>query len=85
MSKRLQVLMDERELREIERLARGERVTVSEWARQALRVAAGRRPRGDARRKIEVVRAAARQAFPAGDIAQMLEEIERGYGVQRDP
>lgn len=79
MSKRLQVLLDEREFREIQRVARAQRVTVAEWVRQALRAAARREPVGNAGKKLDVVRAAARHAFPSGDIARMLAEIERGY------
>ncbi len=79
MSKRLQVLLDERELREIQRLAQGQRMTVAEWVRQALRAARRRAPLGDAGKKIEVLRAAARHSFPTADIDQMLAEVERGY------
>ena len=79
MAKRLQVLLDEPELREIKRIARARRLTVAEWVRQALRVARRREPLGDAGRKLERVRAAARHSFPAGDIGRMLAEIERGY------
>ena len=39
MSKRLQVLLDEPEWREIQKAARAERKTVAEWVRQALRTA----------------------------------------------
>ena len=59
MSKRLQVLLEERELKEIQRIARGQRTTVAEWVRQALRNARQREPLGDTGRKLEVVRAAA--------------------------
>ncbi|MGH7308618.1 MAG: antitoxin [Candidatus Rokuibacteriota bacterium] len=79
MSKRLQVLLEEREFREIQRIARGRRMTVAEWVRQALRMASRQEPLGDAGKKLEVVRAAARHAFPTGDIDQVLEEVERGY------
>lgn len=79
MSKRLQVLLDEAELREIRRLARAQRMTVAEWVRQALRSARRRQPLGDAARKLATVRAAARHQFPTGDIEQVLDEIERGY------
>ena len=79
MSKRLQVLLDEAELREIRMAARSRKMTVAEWVRQALSAARRRQPKGDARKKIEVVRAAARHAFPAGEVGQMLAEIERGY------
>jgi predicted 2-oxoglutarate/Fe(II)-dependent dioxygenase YbiX len=79
MSKRLQVLLDDAELREIQRMARAQRMTVAEWVRQALRAARRREPLGDVDKKIAVVRAAARHAFPTGDIEQILSEIEWGY------
>jgi len=79
MSKRLQVLLEEREFREIRRIAQGQHMTVAEWVRQALRTASRRAPLGDAGKKLEVVRAATRHAFPTGEIGQMLTEIERGY------
>jgi hypothetical protein len=79
MSKRLQVLLDEAEWREIQRAARAQRMTVAEWVRGALRTARRREPLGDAAKKLDVVRAAARHGFPSGDIQQMLAEVERGY------
>ena len=79
MSKRLQVILDDRELLEIQRAAGRERLTTAEWVRQALRAARRAAPRTDARKKLEVVRAAVLHAFPTGDIDQMLREIERGY------
>jgi hypothetical protein len=79
MIKRLQVLLDDAELREIQRAARARRMTVAEWVRQVLRVARRQESGGDTGTKIAVVRAAARHAFPSGDIQQVLGEIERGY------
>jgi hypothetical protein len=79
MSKRLQVLLEEPELREIQRLARRQRMTVAEWVRQALRAARRSVPRSDAGKKLQVVRAAAEHSFPTADIDEMLHQIERGY------
>lgn len=79
MSKRLQVLLEESELRDIQRLARRERMTVAEWVRQALRTARRSVPRTDSGKKLQVVRAAARHSFPTAEIDEMLEQIERGY------
>lgn len=79
MSKRLQVLLDEAEWRDVQRAARAKRMTTAEWVRQALRAARTREPRGDTGKKLDVIRAAARHQFPAADITQMLDEIERGY------
>ena len=79
MSKRLQVLLDEREWREVQRAARASHATVAEWVRQALRAARARTPGSGAARKLDTIRAAARHTFPTADIDRMLEEIERGY------
>ena len=70
--------MDEVEWREIQRAARAQRMTVAEWVRGALRAARRREPLGDAGKKLDSVRAAARHTFPTADIQQMLAEIERG-------
>ena len=79
MSKRLQVLLEESEFAEIRRAARLSRMTVADWVRQALRRARKEEPMTDAKRKVAVVREAARGAYPTADINQMLSEIERGY------
>lgn len=79
MTKRLQVLLDEPEWREVQRAARARHTTVAEWVRQALRAARRREPLGEAGRKLDAVRAAARHSYPVADIGQMLAEIERGY------
>jgi hypothetical protein len=84
VSKRLQIVVDEAELAEIRRSARRQRMTVSEWVRQVLWTARREEPRGNAARKLEVIRAAARNEFPTADIDQMLSEIERGY-LSPDP
>lgn len=79
MSKRLQVLLEEPELREIKQIARRQRMTVAEWVRQALRAARRSEPLTDSKKKLAVVRAAAKHGFPVGEIEQMLAEIEKGY------
>ena len=79
MAKRLQVLVEEDELREIRQVARGQRMSVAEWVRAAMRDARRREPGAPPERKLAVVRAAAKHRFPAGDVEQMLAEIERGY------
>ena len=79
MSKRLQVLLPDRELAEIQQSARREQMTTAEWVRQALRAARRAKSGVAPRKKLEVIRAAARHTFPSPDIEQMLTEIERGY------
>jgi len=84
VSKRLQVLLDETEWRELRRVARARRMTVAAWVRETLRAARRREPLGDASRKIAAVRAATRHAFPTADIDTMLGEIEQGYQGRPD-
>ncbi len=85
MSKRLQVLLGEAELHDLQEAARQEGLPVSEWVRRALRDARRRQPRGDLEQKLRVVRTAARAGFPTADIEEMLADIERGYGVGPPP
>ena len=82
--KRLQVLMDADELREIQRSARRERVTTAEWVRQRLREARERQARPDIAAKLAAIQAAYRHQGPTADIEHMLSEIERGY-LTTDP
>ncbi len=79
MSKRLQVLIPDAEMSDIQRSAKRDRLTVGEWVRRALREARARRPVIDPETKLKAVRRGAKYAFPAADLQQMLSEIERGY------
>ena len=83
MSKRLQVILDDEEMRAIQGIATRHNTTVAEWVRQTLRAARHQEPRLDSERKLKVVRAAIRHKFPSADIDQMLAEIEHGY-IGRD-
>jgi hypothetical protein len=79
MSKRLQVLLDEAELREIQRLARRKQLTVADWVRQALRAARHAEVTRQPGRKLDAIRQAARHQYPTADVEEMLREIQRGY------
>jgi hypothetical protein len=79
MSKRLQVLLPDREMSDIQRLAKRESLTVGEWVRRVLREARASRPLTDPETKLGAVRRAVKYSFPTADIGQMLSEIERGY------
>ena len=79
MSKRLQVLLPDSEMSDIQRLAKRERLTVGEWVRRTLREARACRPVADPETKLKAVRRGAKYSFPTADIEQMLSEIERGY------
>lgn len=81
MTKRLQVLLDDVELRTIQRLARRDKLTTAEWVRRRLREGAAAGSRPDTASKLAAIHAAYRHASdaPSPEIDQMLEEIEQGY------
>lgn len=79
MSKRLQVLLEERELADIRRAARRQRVSVSEWVRSTLRQAHIDEAGPTSAEKRRAVREATKYSFPTGSIDEMLADIERGY------
>ena len=79
MSKRLQVIVDDSEYRDLQRVARRHKLTVSEWVRRAIRELALREPVQSPDRKLGMVREAARGSYPTADIEDMLKDIERGY------
>lgn len=79
MSKRLQVLLPDSEMLDIQRLAKRESLTVGEWVRRTLRDARANRPAIAPETKLKAVRRGAKYSFPTAEIEQMLSEIERGY------
>ena len=79
MSKRLQVLLPDQEMTDIQRLARRVRLTVGDWVRRPLREARAQKPVNDSEAKLKAVRRGAELSFPSADIEQMLSEIERRY------
>jgi len=81
MAKRLQVILKDPEYREIQRVARSRHMSIAEWVRQALESARRQEPTGSMGKKLESIRMAAQHEFPAGDIKDMLAEIEAGYGT----
>jgi hypothetical protein len=79
MSKRLQVVVRDEDLKRYERAADAGGVTLSEWVRQALRVAERERSSGDMEAKLALIRKAASCNFPAEpDIDTLLAEMEAG-------
>jgi hypothetical protein len=83
VAKRLQVILQDPEYREIQRAARSRQMSLAEWVRQALVRARRLEPVGDVGKKLEIVRAAAKHEFPTGDIDTMLAQIEQGYLADR--
>jgi len=79
MAKRLQVILQDPDYRDIQRMARSRHMSIAEWVRQALELARRREPVHDTAKKLAVVRAAVQHNGPTADIQVMLAEIERGY------
>jgi hypothetical protein len=80
MAKRLQVILQDPDYREIQRAARTRRMSIAQWVREALTQARRKEGSGDVEKKIAALRAATKYEFPVGDIESMLAEIEQGYG-----
>jgi hypothetical protein len=64
MSKRLQVILQDPEYREIQRMARSRGMSIAEWVRQALHFARRREPAGSVNKKLEAIRKAVRHNYP---------------------
>ena len=84
MTKRLQVLFEDDELRDIQRLARQRRMTTAEWVRRSLRAAREAESGADVGQKLAAGRTGAAFAFPVAGVDKMLDEIERGYHSEPD-
>jgi hypothetical protein len=94
MSKRLQVVVGDDDLERYTRTADAVGLTLSEWARQALRAAEREQSSGDVEAKLALIRKAAsnRTGGREVDIETMLAEteaarladIEAGMGVGED-
>jgi hypothetical protein len=79
MAKRLQVILQDPEYREIQRAARSQHMSLAEWVRRALQSARRQEPEGSSTRKLEVIRLAVQHEYPTADIDRMLDQIEAGY------
>jgi len=81
VTKRLQVLLDDAELRTIQRIAKRDKLTTAEWVRRRLREGAAASSRPDTAGRLGAIHAAYRHqsSAPAPDIEQVLDEIELGY------
>jgi hypothetical protein len=81
VSKRLQVVLPDEEYRAIASAARRRGQPISRLVRDSLRRSLAEEAEPDPDRRIAAVLRFARFAGPTGDIAELLEEIERGRGL----
>lgn len=79
MTKRLQVLLDDQELAQVQEAAQRDQMTTADWVRRSLRGWLDQDRPSSAADKLEAIAVAARYSFPVADIDQMLAEIESGY------
>jgi hypothetical protein len=81
MSKRLQVLLADEEMSDIQILAQREHLTVGEWVRRTLREARTHKSVKDPEAKLKALQRLVEYSppVPEVDIDQMLREIEQGY------
>jgi hypothetical protein len=79
MAKRLQVILQDPEYREIQRSARSQHMSLAEWVRRALTYARRQEPEVTGTKKLESIRRAVQHEYPTADVDQMLTEIEAGY------
>ena len=82
MSKRLQIIVPDEEAERLRQCAEREGMTLSEWARRALKRAqrsqSGPTPEG----KLSALDKALRCGHPTAPIDEMLKEIERGRDLR---
>ncbi len=84
MSKRLQVLLSDKEYARVQRLAKRRKQTLGGFVREILRNATPPRTEEDASEKLKVIEKAANYSFPVGDLDVLLAEIESGYSESFD-
>lgn len=82
MSTRLQVVMSEAEVASLRQVAGRAGLTVSEWARRALRAARNAQSVPSPASKLEALERALGCNHPTGDIDEMLADIERGRDLR---
>lgn len=85
MTKRLQIVLDDDELAEFQRVAMRRRMTTAEWVLQSLRAAREAEARAVVGQKLAAVRRAAAYGFPTAEIATMLNEIEQSTASPGTP
>lgn len=79
MSKRLQVLVTDEEMRLVKEMAAASHVSSGQWVRQLIRQATERRSPKTYEERMRLTLEAAKFNLPTCDIDQMNREIEEGY------
>ena len=82
MSIRLQIIVPEEEAEQLRRCAEREGLSLSEWARRALRHARRNQRGPTPARKLKALDRALGCGHPTGDMDSVLADIERGRGLR---
>lgn len=82
VSKRLQVVLSEKELDALRVAAKRQGLTLSEWARGVLRRARERQLGPSPETKLEALDRALQCGHPTADIEQMLDDIDEGRDLR---
>ena len=82
MSKKLQITMSEKELEALCKSARKEGLTLSEWARKALKQAQQSQGGPTQEQKLTALDHALKCEHPTADIRDILGCVERGRGLR---
>lgn len=82
MSKRLQIVVSEDEAKRLRQCALREGLTVSEWARRALRRAELQQSGPTPEQKVRAIDRALTCNHPTGEIDEVLAEIEQGRDLR---
>lgn len=82
MSTRLQIIVQEEEVRELRRCARREGLSLSEWVRRALRKARNEQTGPTVQQKLAALDRALKCNHPTGEIDEILSDIERGRDIR---
>jgi hypothetical protein len=82
MSKRLQIIVSDDEAEELRQMALQEGLTLSEWARRALRRAQQTQGGPTPEQKRRAVHRALTCGHEVADMGDLLSEIERGRGLR---
>ncbi len=78
MSAKVQIVVDEAELARFRAAADQAGMTLSEWARHALRLAERDTATRGSQQEIDAIHAASGYEFPAPDVDKMIAEIDGG-------
>lgn len=80
MAETLQIIVQDAEHRAIQKAAPSRHLSVAEWVREALRLSCQREGLSEPGKKLDAIRAAARNSYPVADIEHCWGESKAATG-----